>query len=224
MYRRRLTFLQSLPSPPMTLDLQRQLSVLLQKQTCGYIAQIDKIVKPSSYGLRRGELFEEMVAALLTQIGVVSKQYSANAKPGEQFPDNKSKSKNLGFKGAKAFIKGYQRDLWIVGGTSGTRYPVEVKERRHHRGESIFSYPTILVGKTENWDLKNELAASKPGYKGVLGIVIVCGHTGEIRVTSSSLENQKYWKPVYKGKELSYEVPTNRFVSFANFAEQMRLK
>ena len=194
-----------------------------------YIADIDKYSKPSAYGLERGEIFELMVKEVLGLYNLTSGFY------GQSFPDNGYKvgyeqpnhpailrSKREGFIGSRSFIKGYQKDLWIAGGKTGSRYPIEVKERRHGQGRSIFSYPDILVGKTENWDLKNDLSLNKPGYKGVLAVVIVCGYTGEILVTSTSPQRQEHWFKVTYGHETSYAVPTRRFVSLETFIEHVR--
>lgn len=181
-----------------------------------YIAKIDRRVRPSAYGLERGEMFEKMVAGALRLYAILAAPY------GQYFPSNASESKRVGFVGSRSFIKGYQRDLWVVGGTSGYRYPIEVKERRHPYSKSIFSYPDILVGKAENWDLKNALAASKPGYRGVLAIVIVCGRTGDIRVTPTDLESQQSWSKVSKGHELSYVVPTSHFLPLTDFVDHLK--
>lgn len=187
------------------------------------MATIDRYVKPSEYGLERGELVEEMVAGAFGLCGVVAGRYN------QEFPRNGGdpskqkpypailRSKREDFTTSKDSIKGYQRDLWVAGGATGKRYPVEVKERRHPYGKSIFSYPDIFVGKTENWDLKNALASSKPGYKDTLAIVIVCGHTGEMRVTPTNLQAQEYWKVTRQDHELSYTVPVKRFVTFETF-------
>jgi hypothetical protein len=182
-----------------------------------YISKIDRTVRPSAYGLERGELFEKMVAETLGLYGISAAPY------GQYFPANASESKREGFIGSRAFIKGYQRDLWVGGGTTGYRYPVEVKERRHPYGKSIFSYPDILVGESENWDIKNALTLEKPGYRGVLAIIIVDGRTGDIRATPTDLESQQNWLKVSKGHELSYAVSTNHFLPLTDFVEHLKL-
>ncbi len=193
------------------------------------MTRIDRYVKPSEYGLERGEMFEEMVAGAFGLCGVSAGRYT------QEFPRNGNgdifkqkpypavlRSKRSDFGSSRDFIKGYQRDLWVAGGLTGKRFPVEVKERRHHQGKSVFSYPDIFVGKTFNWDLKNSLASSKSGYKDTLAVVIVCSHTGEMRVTPANLQAQEYWKVTRQGQELSYTVPIKRFVPFETFLEHVR--
>ena len=194
-----------------------------------YIAKIDRSVRPSAYPLERGVMFEVMTKEVFGLYDLASGSY------GQSFPDNCYKvaheqlgypatlrSKNPDFIGSRSLIKGYQKDLWIAGGKTGSHYPIEVKERRHGQGRSIFDYPDILVGKTENWDLKNNLTIEKSGYKGVLAMIIVCGYTGEIRVTSASLQRQEHWLTVRYGHETSYAVPTSRFASLETFIEHVR--
>ena len=114
-----------------------------------YIAKIDRYLKPSAYGLDRGEMFEVMTKEVFGLYNLTSGFY------GQKFPDNGYKvgyeqpnhpailrSKREGFIGSRTFIKGHQKDLWIAGGKTGSRYPIEVKERRHGQGDLSSTTPT----------------------------------------------------------------------------------